>query len=307
MATALAAQDNPDAHKTPAAHRKTHTQPKPAQQTSANASQSNSSNNSSTKPDPGLNAVVRDVLQHELRAQSEDNSLWCYRKIEEKDGKQLSFAACQTKAAEIDRLMAVNGKPLDAKQRREEDERLAKLLNSREQLRKQKQQKEEDGQQATNMLKMIPEAFLFQQIGTDGDRTKFKFTPNPKYRPSGNSAQVFHHMEGTLTLDMKQKRLVEISGLLNSDVKFGGGLLGHLDKGGTFYVKQQEVGSGYWEVTTLDVHMNGKALFFKTIAVRTKEISTDFHPVPPAATMQQVAALTNNDGDKNKDMMRAQK
>jgi hypothetical protein len=44
--------------------------------------------------------------------------------------------------------------------------------------------------------------------------------------------------------------------------------------------------------------MNGKALFFKTISVRTREIDTDFYAVPAAASIQQVAALTNESGEK---------
>jgi hypothetical protein len=85
---------------------------------------------------------------------------------------------------------------------------------------------------------------------------------------------------------------VEISGQLDSEVRFFGGALGHLDKGGTFFVKQQEIAPGYWEMTAIDVRMDGKALLFKTIAVRTKEIDTDFRRVPPATSIQQVAMLT---------------
>jgi len=200
---------------------------------------------------------------------------------------------------EIDRLMAVNGKPLTEQQWNEESQRIERLLNNRSQLKKEKQQQREDGEQATRMLRMVPDAFLFQEESSEGTRIKLHFTPNPAFRASGASEVVFHHMEGTLTLDVKQKRLVEISGRLNSEVKFAGGLLGHLDKGGTFYVKQQEVGPGCWEMTRMDVQMNGKALFFKTISVRTREIDTDFHPVPEAASIQQVAALTNESGEKS--------
>ena len=57
-------------------------------------------------------------------------------------------------------------------------------------------------------------------------------------------------------------------------------------------MKQQEIIPGYWEMTTMDVRMDGKALLFKTIAVRTKEIDTDFHRVSPATSIQQVAMLT---------------
>jgi hypothetical protein len=248
------------------------------------------------KAGAALNAVVRDVLQHELRAQAEDSSLWCFNKLQEKEGKKELFSVCQTKAGEVERLVAVNGKPLEEYARKLEHQRVQKLISNREQLRKQKQQQQEDGKQASNMLKMIPDGFLFQQESKEGNRIKLKFMPNNNFRPSGYSAMVFHHMEGTLILDLKQKRLVEISGRLNSDVKFGGGLLGHLEKGGTFYVRQQDLGSGTWEVSTLDVHMNGKALLFKTIAVRTREVDSDFRPVPQSTTIQQAAVMTDNEG-----------
>src|ERR1700676_313069 len=251
------------------------------------------------KSESNLNALVRDILQNELRAQADDHSLWCYRKLTEKDGKQQLFAACQTKTLEIDRLMAVNGKPLTEQQWNQENQRIEQLLNNRSQLKKEKQQQREDAEQANRMLKMMPDAFLFKQEKSDASRITLYFAPNPAFRASGASESVFHHMEGTLTLDVKQKRLVEISGRLHSDVKFAGGLLGHLDKGGTFYVKQQEVGPGCWEMTRMDVQMNGKALFFKTISVRTRELDTDFHAVPAAASIQQVAALTDERNDKD--------
>jgi len=195
--------------------------------------------------------------------------------------------------------MAVNGKPLTEQQWNQENQRIEQLLNNRSQLKKEKQQQREDGEQATHLLKMLPDAFLFQQESSEGNRITLHFTPNPTFRASGSSEMVFHHMEGTLTLDLKQERLVEISGRLSSEVKFAGGLLGHLDKGGTFYVKQQEVGPGCWEMTRMDVQMNGKALFFKTISVRTRELDTDFHAVPAAASIQQVAALTDERNEKN--------
>ena len=245
-----------------------------------------------TKQDWGQ--LARDTINHEIDAQANDTSLWCYHKLQEKDGKQQLFAACQTKEAEIDRLVSVNGTMLDEKHREVEDRRIKSLLKSQGQLKKQSQRQHEDAKQATSLLKLIPDAFVFEMEGREGDQIKLKFTPNPKFRPSGHEAEVFHHMEGTLVLVLKQKRLAEISGRLNSAVKFGGGVLGHLDKGGTFLVKQQEVGSGYWETTMLDVQMNGKALFFKTIAVRQKEIDSEFHAVPQSATIQQAAVMTQD-------------
>jgi hypothetical protein len=45
-------------------------------------------------------------------------------------------------------------------------------------------------------------------------------------------------------------------------------------------------------MTTLDVQMSGKALLFKTIDVRQKEIDTEFQAVPRSATIEQVAQMT---------------
>jgi hypothetical protein len=77
------------------------------------------------------------------------------------------------------------------------------------------------------------------------------------------------------------------------DVKFGGGLLGHLDKGGRFEVRQTEVAPGQWEMTALLVDMKGKALLFKTIDVQQAESHSDFHRVPDDLTLAEAASILN--------------
>ena len=98
-------------------------------------------------------------------------------------------------------------------------------------------------------------------------------------------------MEGVLWVNGRQKRLVEISGHLTRPVKFGGGLLGHLDAAGHFYVKQEEVQPGYWELVVLDVNMKGKALFFKTIGVQGETKRSMFRRVRDDLTAAQGANL----------------
>jgi hypothetical protein len=89
----------------------------------------------------------------------------------------------------------------------------------------------------------------------------------------------------------KKKRLLEISGHLTRPVKFLGGLLGHLDAGGQFYVKQEEVEPGYGELTIMNVDMKGRALFFKTIAVQQKVQRSTFRRVHDDLTPAQGADL----------------
>ena len=243
-------------------------------------------------------ALVRDVIHNEIESQVRDNSLWCYREQQQEESKpSKTVEVCQTKDGDLERLVAVNGRELDPAERRAEDDRIQYLISHPEQLRAKQKKEREDGEQERNLLRFFPEAFHFQCRSASGNLVTLQFRPNPYFRPSTRASQVFHHMEGTLVVDAQQKRLVEINGHLTSEVRFLGGLLGHLDKNGTFLVREQEVGEGHWDLTFLSVHMNGKALFFKTITVLEKKTLFDYRPAPRGETLQQAADFLRRDAD----------
>jgi len=100
-------------------------------------------------------------------------------------------------------------------------------------------------------------------------------------------------MEGEMWVDCKQERLATFNGRLTQDVKFGLGLLGHLDKGGHFEVRQAEVVPGHWDMTTMNLEMTGRALLFKSFEVQKKENRRDFHQVSDDLTLTQAADLLN--------------
>ncbi len=246
------------------------------------------------------NALAREVIDNEIQAQLRDQSLWRYREVQEKDGKTKLLEVCQTKLGDINRLVAIDGRPLNTAERRAEDARINALLAHPDKMQKEARKQRNDAQQARDMMKMFPNAFRFRYEGRQGDLVKLSFTPNPKFRPAGHAAQVFYHMSGQLVVNAKQKRLAEISGKLASEVKFGAGMFGHLDKGGTFLVKQEDVGSGHWQVKLLDVQMNGKALFFKNIDVMEKDSYAEFRPITGEITLKKaVELLAVNAGSSN--------
>jgi hypothetical protein len=232
-----------------------------------------------------------DILGHEVEVQTQDHALWTYREQKQDDGKRKLLHVYQTNSGEIERLVAVDDQPLSAAQAQAEDHRIQTLISQPAQMRQHQKKQREDGEQARNLLRMFPDAFRFQYDGTQGSLVRLRFTPNPEFHPPDHAAQVFHHMTGTMLVDAQQKRLAAINGTLTSEVKFFGGVFGHLDKGGTFAVQQQEVSPRTWEVTSMHVHMNGKALFFKTIAVQEDESYTDFQSVPANTTLPQAAEL----------------
>jgi hypothetical protein len=250
----------------------------------------------SAQPQHDPNSFVREILKHEVDAQLHDKALWSYRELKIEDGKQKLYSVYQTKDGEIDRLAAVNGQPLNAQQSQAEDARINKLIHHPAEMEQQKRKETEDGDRARNLLKLFPDAFRFQYQDRSGNLVKLHFTPNPKFHAEGHAAQVFHHLEGVIVLDAAHKRLVSIDGKLTSRVDFGWGVLGHLDPGGIFKVEQKEVSPGYWEVTSMQVDMKGKALFFKTVGTHENETYSDLRRVPDTASLQQAAESVRRSG-----------
>jgi hypothetical protein len=197
----------------------------------------------------------------------------------------------ETKDGDLDWLISVNGKPLPEDQRSERQRGLQRLISNPAELKRSQREKDEDQVRSQRLLKMLPDALDFEYGEQRGELVELKFKANPHLRPPSHEAAVVHAMEGVLWINGRQKRLVEISGHLTRPVKFGGGLLGHLDAGGHFYVKQEEVQPGYWELAALDVDMKGKALFFKTIGVQEEIKRSIFRRLRDDLTAAQGANL----------------
>jgi hypothetical protein len=240
-------------------------------------------------PAPNPNDFVRRVINNELKLESQDHSHWMFRLDSEKQGKGRQIdQVIETRDGDLTRPLVTNGREVAADQA---DRRVQEQVHDPEALRKTLKDKEEDTSRSQTLLKMLPDAFTFAYAGRRGDLVKLNFSPNPKFKPSGHEAEVFHAMKGNLWLNGKQSRLEEIAGHLIHEVKFGGGVLGHLDPGGDFDVKQAEVAPGFWELTVLNVNMKGKALFFKTIAVQQKYSRTHFQKVRDDLTPAEAAEV----------------
>ncbi|PYX33106.1 MAG: hypothetical protein DMG77_01125 [Acidobacteria bacterium] len=240
---------------------------------------------------PPANEFVRQIIDNELQAEKNDHSHWMLRLETRKSGTTEVREVVETKDGDLDWLISVNGEPLPEDQRRERGRGLQRLINNPAELKKSKRETDEDQARSQRLLKMLPGALVFEYGEQRGDLVELKFKPNSHFRLPSHEAAVVHAMEGVLWVNGRQKRLVELSGHLTRPVKFGGGLLGHLDAGGHFYVKQEEVQSGYWELAVLDVDMKGKALFFKTIGVQEEMKRSMFRRVRDDLTAAQGANL----------------
>jgi len=235
--------------------------------------------------------LVKDVIYNEMHPSAPTSAHWKYKLEKTLGERQETRTVIETQSGSLDRLLAVAGTPLTEVQQAEEARRILRFSHSPEEQRKAEEARQKDADQCNAIFKMIPDAFIFQQTSQRGDAVRLSFTPNPQFQPPSREGKVLQHMTGEMWVDGNQKRLIAIDGRLTSEVKFGAGLLGHLEKGGQFMVKRTQVAPNDWEVTELTVNMQGKALLFKNISVQQKELHSNFERMPDDISIADAAGL----------------
>ncbi len=237
--------------------------------------------------------LVSSVVQNELTAQKSDK-FWMYRDRKTKKGKVEVQRVLETPQCHMTWPLLVDGKAPSPEANAHAQKELEQLVADPQARAKNRKQIDEDSSKANSLMKLLPDAFLLTSEGRQKHLLQIRFRPNPNYNPKSNEAKVFHSMAGTLLIDAKEKRLVKMTGKLVNDVEFGFGILGKLQKGGTFTVVQKEVTPGDWELVTLDVHISGQALFFHQIGDQQHEVMTSFKPVSGNLDLKKAASLVQS-------------
>jgi hypothetical protein len=221
-----------------------------------------------------INAVVANELRDRVQLRK-----WMYA-IEKRVGNQsLTEEQVETKNGPVYRVLAMDGVPLTPDQRQQDNARIHRLLHDTSQQAKLKQQYEDDEQKLEKLMRVMPQAFLYDYDGVDGTLVRLKFRPDPSYNPPDYETRVVHSLAGTVLVDAQQKRLAKLSGQLINGVNFGFGILGHIDTGGTIEVGRVQVGPSQWKTALLNIQLSGRLIFFKTINKQQYEVRSNFRAV----------------------------
>ena len=255
----------------------------------------------SKPPDIPPGQLVRQTVEREVAAANDTAVKHMFRSHKQTPKLSQTRLYVETTDALAAMLIAINDQPLTAEQQQGETNHLAWLMNNPDQLRKKHSREKEDEQRTMQIVKALPNAFLYQYAATEksgSDKSeaesheadplvKLTFAPNPAYSPPSRVEQVLEGMKGYLLIDTKARRLARIDGTLFREVSFGWGIIGHLDQGGHFRVQQAEAGDGSWEITQMDLKVTGKILLFKSLSLVSDEVFTDFVREPDHLTFAQ--------------------
>ena len=133
---------------------------------------------------------------------------------------------------------------------------------------------------------MLPDAFIWTRGEENGNLLTLNFRPNPDFHPPDMQSRVMGTMAGQMIISTDGYRIRTLRGTLTDDIRIGFGILGKLDRGGTFDVERRMVGNDHWQITETHVHIGGHALIFHTIGQQEDDVKTDWRP-STAHTLQE--------------------
>ena len=213
----------------------------------------------------------------------------------------------ETPQGDVAMTVAANGAPLSPEARQVQITRLDNLAAHPELQAHRLRREQEDAARIDKLMRMLPDAFIYRYLSTERCNPNrppevaipgqpkplspasaeppelcyhMTFTPNPKFSPPDIESRILTGMAGDLWMEKSDERLYRLNAHLIRDVDFGWGFVGRLDKGGTVFLEQRDIGGKDWELTGMKLDLTGKILMVKSITIRLTEEIGDFARVP---------------------------
>lgn len=232
--------------------------------------------------------AIQQAVNTELRDDAQDHTHWLYYEVDLRPGNNVEQWVADSAQGSLTCVFNKNGKNISKDRQRAAMD--AYINNSALQARKRKSAQHDD-RQAAQMLRLLPQAFIWTKVSSNGQQTLYHFSPNPQFAPSTLEARVFAAMAGDMAVDDAQHRIAMLKGKLIHDVKFFFGLFGNLQSGGTFFVERQQLAPGVWQITKAKTNIQGKALLFKSISDQEDDVKWKFKRLPDNLTYKQAEDL----------------
>src|SRR6266481_1834257 len=230
--------------------------------------------------------LIGDACHNELQ-QRGNKTLWSYVAERHSSNHVFREQVIETVDAPVRHLLAVDGYLPTSVQMKEENDRHQELLNNASRRHAIQKQQDNDDKKMEELLRIIPEAFVFEDQGKEGQSERIAFHPNPGFKPKTYEQRILHALDGIVFIDLHDKRIARLSGSLGTRVKFGYGLIGHVEQGGTTDITRVHLSPGVWKTSAEKIDIDGRFVILKTINKHQDESRTGFEQVAPDITFAQ--------------------
>jgi len=232
---------------------------------------------------PDIKSLILEVAKNQKAIEEMARQYTCHVKEEEQkrdskghvtSTKINEYESYTVAGDEIRRLVAKDGKPLTDDQKKKEDDRFNKEYDK--QLKKkaqidadlQKQQKAQEKDQAeiSDFLRAVRFSNMRREQFRGREVIAVDFGPNPAYKPKKMIENVIQKLMGVVWIDEHARDVVRLEGHFSDSAKFGGGILGSIDKGSSFVFEQAKVNNEVWLPVYAEVHVGARLLLLKAHA-----------------------------------------
>jgi hypothetical protein len=251
-------------------------------------------------------ALVGRALATEVRTAQDSSHPMRYRLRKSSPRLISTKEIAETRDGDVARLIAINDQPLSQTDEQREEARLDALLSDPGRQRHRMQREESDTGIVLKLLRMLPHAFTYEYAGSgqgsagpdhSGIVEKFRFHPNPAFRPPDLETQALTAMSGEIWIDAAQERVTRLEGHLQQDTNYGWGILGKLDKGGWIVLEQAEVGAEQWRIARFQIKMDLRILLKTKIFDSVQEM-TWYAPLPANLDYQQAIQMLRGEPER---------
>ncbi|MDQ2834180.1 MAG: hypothetical protein M3Y50_10615 [Acidobacteriota bacterium] len=234
--------------------------------------------------------IMDAACANDIRQQA-SGTLWESMSERRTSGHVYVERTIETVDGDVNQLISVDGHSPDGPEKNKNDKTLEELLHSPQAREAKHKAMQTENQDAATLMRALPKMFLLEDRGqTDGTET-IAFEPDPSFQPQSIEQRAIHGMSGAFYVERKNMRLTGIDAIVPEQVKFGLGLLGTLEKGGTYMLRRIEVGSGVWKTQNTRINHTGHVAVLKNISKQSAESKSGWHPVPPNTTVLQAFAM----------------
>ena len=230
--------------------------------------------------------LIREACYNELQYR-DTKTLWSYTAERHVNNHMFLEQVIETVDGPVRHLLAVDGHPPTPVQIKQEHDRHQELLKNPSGRRTFQKQRDDDDKTMDQLLTIIPQAFVFEDQGKEGPSERIAFHPNPGFNPKTYEQRILHALDGIVLIDLHDKRIARLSGSLGSRVKFGYGLIGHVEQGGTTEITRVRLSPGVWKTSEEKIFIDGRFVMLKTINKHQDESRSGFEPVAPNTTFAQ--------------------
>ena len=249
----------------------------------------------STPNEPTLrpNDLLRQAVANEKLSANDGYFAWMDR-LQKPRGSSTKLMV-STPHGILSRTVAINDRSLTPDERKQDDDRINRLLDP-EKMRDKASKQREDQQHIERMLVALPDAFHceYSNAAHDDHNLHLECSPNPRFSPPNYESQILQGMKAVILVNREDCRITSIQGTLFKDVTFGWGFLGKLNSGGSIEITQSKMAGRHWGIQRMKLSFDGRIIFLKPLHLEETETSWDYRSVPGMTVAQALEYLRNS-------------